>query len=274
MQYMINSLNVLLPLLYGSVFTLYILFFFQKSDLLKKYASLGLLFTIVVHILYLAFQGIQYNQFPISTVFSSLSMLGLDIALIYYIIEKRLKEGRTGIFFLGIVFLLQLIASMFNTGIPEPNEILSNPMFGIHTTSTIFGISALAIAALYSLMYLMLAKDIKKHRFGVIYNGLPSLEIMETMARVATGFGLILLGIGIFLGHLWAYKVIGYFIWPDPKIIISDIAWFAYLIGWIFVHFRKVRGIRMSFISVIGFLIFFITLTMANFLQTTFHNFV
>lgn len=274
MHQIIQSINVLLPLLYGGVFCLYFLFFFQKSDLLGKTASKGLLVTIIIHLIHLLIQGYHYKLFPIATVFAALSMLSLDIALIYYFIERKVKEGRTGIFFLGIAFSFQLVSSMFNSYKPNTNDLLSNPMFGIHTTLTILGISALAIAALYSLMYLMLAKDIKQHRFGAIYNGLPALETMEIMARFATGAGLILLGIGIFLGHLWAYRVMGYFMKFDPKIIISDIAWFAYLLGWIYVHFRRVQGIRMSILSVIGFLIFFITMIAVNFFESTFHQFI
>lgn len=274
MQQLIQGLNVLLPLLYGGVFCLYLLFFFQKTEGLGKVANRLLLATVLIHVTHLIIQGFLYRIFPVATVFASLSMLSLDVALLYYLIERKIKEGRTGIFFLGISFSFQLISSMFITYGGEANELLTNPMFGIHTTFTILGISALAIAALYSLMYWMLAKEIKQHRFGVIYDGLPALETLESMARFATGAGLILLGTGILLGHLWAGRILGHFVLMDPKIIVSDIAWLAYLGGWIYIRFKRVQGIRMSIISMIGFLLFFITLIAINFFESTFHKFV
>lgn len=230
--------------------------------------------TILLHIVHLISQGVYYQIFPIANVFASMSMFALDVALIYYVIEKKTKECRTGIFFLGIIFGFQLFSSMFISFGEPTNNLLRNPTFGVHTTFTILGISALAIAALYSLMYLMLAKEIKRHRFGLIYDGLPALETLENMARYATGVGIILLGVGILLGHFWAYKVLGYFFILDVKIIVSDIAWLVYASGWFYVKFKGLHGLRMSQVSIWGFIFFFVILVIGNILDSTFHQFI
>ena len=274
MDHIFQSLNVLLPLLYGAVLGIYTWYFLQGVRSTGLTASRLLLVTIIVHILYLVSQGIHYGIFPIATVFSSMTMFALDLAIIYYVIEKKTKENRTGIFFLGIIFGFQLLSSMFITFGGPTNSLLHNPMFGIHTTFTILGISALTIAALYSLMYLMLAKQIKGHRFGLIYNGLPVLETLENMARYATGVGVLLLGVGIMLGHLWAYKVLGYFFKLDVKIIITDIAWLSYAGGWLYVKVKGLHGLRMSQVSMWGFVLFFVTLVIGSIFNSTFHQFI
>ena len=270
----IHGVNVLLPLLYGMTLALYAWHFFQNSPQTGESASRFLLVTIFVHLSYLIGKGIYYLIFPIATIFASMSMFALNIAIIYFAVEKITRDRKTGIFFTGLIFCFQLVSSMLITFEPPTQSILSNPMFGIHTTLTLFGVSALAISAIYSVMYLMLAKEIKRHRFGLIYDGLPALETLENMSRYATGAGIILLGLGLFTGHLWSYKVLGYFFKFDPKIIVSDLAWFGYLIGWILVKVRKLHGLKMSRVAILGFLSFLIILVIANFLDSTFHNFV
>lgn len=274
MLQLINSLNVLLPLVYGASFGLYTAYFFAHQKSLGVSASRVLLTGIILHLTLLVSHGLHYSFFPISTSFASMSMLALDIALIYYFVERIVKEGRTGIFFLGIVFCLQLISSMFIKIGGTTNELLSNPMFGIHTTLTILGISALAISAVYALMYIMLSKEMKKHRFGLMYKGLPSMEILESMARYATGTGIITLGIGIFLGHIWAWKVFGYFFQSDLKIIATDFAWIVYALGWLIVKVKNIGGYRVSLIALWGFILFFMSIVAINLLGFTFHQFV
>lgn len=274
MDQFFQSINVLLPLLYGSVLGIYTWYFLQNTLTAGVIASRLLFITILLHIIFLTSQGIHYRIFPITTVFSAMSMFALDLSVIYYVIEKRTKESRTGIFFLGIIFGFQLFSSMFISFGEPTNNLLNNPTFGIHTTFTILGIAALAIAALYSLMYLMLAKQIKGHRFGIIYDGLPALETLENMARYATSVGIILLGVGILMGHLWAYKVLGYFFKLNVKIILTDIAWLCYAFGWFYVKFKGLHGVRMSQISMWGFILFFLILAIGNILDSTFHRFI
>jgi len=273
MTIFLQALNVLLPLVYGLSFIFYVSHFNSKNSRYGKLASTILLIGIILHTVYIVGKGLYFQYFPVSNSPESFSMLGLNIAVLYFIIERTNREGSTGLFFLSIVFLFQLIASMFINGFGTSNELLSNPMFGFHVTLTLLGISALAIAALYALMYLMLAKEIKRHHFGVIYDRLPTLETVEKMGMFATGFGIIFLGIGVFLGHLWAYKILGYFFTPDPKIVITDIAWIIYATGWIVSWKLGLRGLRMSLITFWGFLILFISIVIFSMFFQTFHRF-
>ncbi|MCF7841104.1 MAG: cytochrome c biogenesis protein [Candidatus Marinimicrobia bacterium] len=269
----IKAINVLLPLIYGISLGLYIQYFSAKHSGTGKLASRLLLTGIVLHLAYLVSKGIFYQYFPITNSFESFSMIAFDVALIYYFIERLIREDKTGLFFLTIVFLFQIVSSMFIVNDGIHSELLSNPMFGIHTSLTLLGLSALAVSALYGLMYWMLAKEIKGHRFGAIYEGLPALETLENMGRMASLAGLIMLGFGIFLGHLWAYKILGYFFKADPKIVITDIAWLAYAIGWVFVWKRGLSGLRLSRLAFWGFILFFLAIMVVNILGDTFHKF-
>lgn len=274
METVLQSLNVLLPLIYAGSLGLYAAFFYGQGDKVGKLASQSLLAAIIVHFTFLLILGFLTRTYPISNPFASMSMLALDVAVIYYFVEKIVREGRTGIFFIGIAFIVQLISSMFIPMKGSTNELLSNPMFGIHTTFTIFGISALAVSAIFALMYILLSKEIRSHSVGFLYNGLPSLETLEVMGRYAAGTGIITLGIGIMLGHFWAYQVLGDFFLVDIKVLATDVLWILYLAGWITVRTRKLYGLKVSRIAFWGFALFIVTMILINVLGKSFHKFI
>lgn len=274
MDTVLQSLNVLLPLVYAGALGLYTAFFFGQNDAIGKYASKALLFTVIAHLCFLVLLGIHTATFPISNPFASMSMLALDVAVIYLFVEKTVREIRTGIFFIGIAFVLQLISSMLIPMKGPTNELLSNPMFGIHTTFTILGISALAVSAIFALMYMLLSQEIRKHRVGFLYNGLPSLETLEDMGRYAAGAGIVTLGIGIILGHFWAYQVLGDFFLVDLKVLATDLLWLLYLAGWLIVKSKRLTGLKMSRIAFWGFALFTASMILINILGKSFHKFV
>lgn len=274
METVLQSLNVLLPLLYAGAVGLYAAFFYGQDKKLARLASNILIISIIAHTTFLVTLGIFTKTYPISNPFASMSMFALDLAIIYYFVEKTVKEGRTGFFFIGITFFVQLVSSMLIPMTGSTNELLSNPMFGIHTTFTILGISALAVSAIFALMYILLSKEIRSHRIGFLYNGLPSLETLEDMGRYAAGAGIITLGIGILLGHFWAYQVLGDFFLVDIKVIVTDALWLMYLAGWIIVRSRNLYGLKMSRVAFWGFTLFLVTMILINVLGDSFHKFI
>mgnify|MGYP005619873531 CR=1 FL=1 len=251
----------------------YLVYFNSGKQYSRQYGYLTVAIAATFHIIYLVGRGLHNRHFPITNTFESFSMLAMSIALIYLLLEKIRHEGKTGLFFIGIAFLFQLFASTFMIDESAHNLLLANPIFGIHTLFTLLGLTALAISAIYGLMYWMLAKEIKAHRFGKIYTNLPPLKSVEDLGRTASLIGLILLGIGILLGHYMASLEFGYFFVLDAKMIVADLAWLAYTIGWIFVVRYRLSGLRMSRIAFWGFVIFFISMIFINIFGDTFHKF-
>ncbi|NQT62470.1 MAG: cytochrome c biogenesis protein CcsA [Candidatus Marinimicrobia bacterium] len=272
-QIIINSLNVLLPILYALTSGIYLLSFYSKNKTFELWALGSLLTSVSLHLAYLLSKAVTFHYFPVTNVFESFSLIAFNLAAIYLLVEMIKEEGKTGPFFISLAFLFQMISSMFMQNNGSHSALLENPMFGFHVFATLLGLSAMAVAAIYAFMYWMLAKEIKAHRFGSIYQGLPSLETLEGMGRAASIAGVVSLGLGIFLGHLWAYKILGYFFSYDLKIIITDVAWLAYLIGWLVVRLRNLGGLRTSQWAFWGFIALFAALMIVNIFATTFHRF-
>lgn len=273
MSSILYAINVLLPLLYCGSFAFFIYYFntLRKS---ARIPALALLVAgIILHAAHLTARGIYYRHFPITNISEAMSMIAFDMAIIYLIIDRAKHEGKTGLFFLAIVFLFQLVSSMFMTDIGG-SELLENPMFSIHVIVTLLGISGLAIAALYGFMYWMLAREIKGHRLGMIYRGMPPLESLEEMGLMALQLGIVVMGLGILLGHLWAYQILGKIFMLDAQIIISDLIWLMYAVGWLVLKKKRLAGLHISLFSLGAFLISFSVILVIRLFISTFHKFM
>ena len=151
MQPLIQPFNVLLPMLYGIALIYYGFYLRNGNEQSGKCAPNVLLSALVVHLLYFIARS-NFQYFPITNSFDSLSMVAFSIAMIHLIIERTSGEGKTGVFFISIAFVFQVSASMFHVVDINIHELLTNPIFGIHVFFTLVGISALAISAMYRLM--------------------------------------------------------------------------------------------------------------------------
>lgn len=271
---LVIALNILLPVIYGVATVLYGRYFIHKRARTAKLASILLLCGALLHLIFLVSKGWHFHRFPIESSFESLSMLAFDIAVIYCVTERLKREYTTGVFFLSIITLCQTVSTLLFRGEKTTNELLANPLFGVHTSFTLLGLSALAIATLYALMYCVLARQIRNRKFGILYEGLPDLETLDSMRQNATICGIVLLGIGIMLGHFWAYKLFNHFGLADPKVWITDIALCAYATIWWSTKKSGVHGLHTNILSVWLFVMLFVLVAVLEFFLNTFHRFV
>jgi ABC-type transport system involved in cytochrome c biogenesis permease subunit len=179
----------------------------------------------------------------------------------------------TGYFILVFVFFLQLCSSAFINLTHNIAEILHSPLFSIHAGAAILGYSGLAISFLYSLMYLLLFYDIKSSRFGVIYNRLPSLEVLAGLNYNSAAVGFSFLTIAIVMGSIWSNKVFGKFIAADPKILVAYLTWIIYGLELFGGKFLSWSSKRLAYLSLSGFAIILFSMVAVNLFLTSFHEF-
>ncbi len=273
MDFLISFLNTVLPILYFTATYLYALYFFREEEFAARYMTRFLRVTAALHFFEVFLRGIYYRHYPLANLYEAATVLALAITLIYLYIEYRIQVKTTGYFILVFVFFLQLFSSAFisfGRGIPE---ILQSPFFIFHTTAAILGYSALAISAMYGIMYLLLFHDIKSSRFGVIYSRLPSLEVLSEMNIKAAILGFSFLTVAILLGGVWSYMLFHKLFNPDPKIIIALITWLVY--GLVILGSKRLgwTGKRVAFLSLMGFGIILFSMVAMNLFLNSFHVF-
>ena len=151
MQSLIQPFNVLLPMLYGIALIYYGFYLRNGNEQSGKFAPIVLSSALVVHLLYFIARS-NFQYFPITNSFDSLAMVGCRIARIHLIVGGTSGEGKTGVFFSAVGFILQVSACMFQVVDIHVHELLKKPIFGIDVFFTLVGISAVGISAIYGLM--------------------------------------------------------------------------------------------------------------------------
>jgi len=274
MESAIRALNIILPTFYALLWVDYALLFFRNDPFAEKAAKHLLRLTVLMHTLYLALRTVAYHHFPSATVFEAFSVLAFSVIVVYLWIESRIGVRTTGFFIIGIVFAFQLVSSSFVEAPESFSALLWEPVFMLHVTTALLGYSGMAISAVYGVLYLMLFYDIKKHRFGLIYKQLPSLEVMASFTYRSATLGLFFLTVAMVGGLALLVKVYGtYWSW-DPKLMVTFIAWFIYglcvgasrFLGW--------SAKRTAFTSIAGFAVILFSLVFVNLVFTNFHAFV
>ncbi|WKZ72920.1 MAG: cytochrome c biogenesis protein CcsA [Ignavibacteriaceae bacterium] len=269
----IRSLNIILPVLYAAVFAVFLIDFFKDKPFLHNSKRIFLFVTLIIHTTFLLFWTVHFDHPPITTKFEIFTVLAFSVGFSYFLIELSSDIRATGAFILFFSFLFQTISSLFIQDLLDVPEILRNRLLGLHVVSALLGYAGITISAVYSLLFTIQYKKIKLNQFGLIFNRLPSLEMMEKLSVNSIMVGFVLLTVAILIGTIWLPQAFpNYSMW-DPKLVATAIVWIIYGVG-ITIRFTiGLYGKKFMFFSITGFVAAMLALAATGFIQSTFHHF-
>lgn len=273
MIWALRILATLLPILYGMAGLAYVLIFLRDNAVARRLAPRVMLLSVGLHALYLAMLTAYVHRVPIATSFEMLSFLALCIAVAYVIQEHRSRTPHTGILFVPLIFMVQTIASAFIApDIKVERPFLAQPVFGLHITSVLLGYSSFAISAIYGSLYVLLYRELRAQRYGLVFQRLPPLDILSDMNFRAAAFGLVCLSLAILAGVLMSFDIYPDF-WADPKSWLSGTVWLVYA-ACVFARYAGGwRGPRIAWFTIAGFLLAVFSMLAVNRLFSSFHDF-
>jgi len=268
----VEFLAVALPLLYAMLTAAHALVFFRDEPAVARLLRPTLTTTLLAHALYILLRIALFKHLPLATVFESLTMIALALVLVYWIIERIVRNQNTGMFVLGLVFAFQTVSSAFIGHEGPINPVLRSYWFGVHTTTAVVGYSAFALSAVYGVLYLMLYHELKANRFGVIYGRLPSLDTLAMMHERAALVGLVALTLAIIIGLGWLPRVFGWML-TDPKVLLTLMIWVVYLFVVMAQRYGWVSRSRLIYVSILGFILLVLSTIAVNLWLHSFHAF-
>jgi ABC-type uncharacterized transport system permease subunit len=228
--------------------------------------------TVLTHVVYLGLlTSIEGYKISYSTV-NLMTMVALTLTIIYLFIEVTTKSDETGFFVIAFAAGSQLISSILTALTPNTGMAFSGIGIGVHLVTTIFGFSAIAIAGLYSILYLLLFRQIQLNRFELLFQRLPNLEVLERLIMHAVAFGFVFLSITLFAGMIEQHATNGTITLLEPKLITLVIIWLLYgtsifikpLIGWDIKH--------MAYLFIVLFIFVTALIVLMTFFSPTFHT--
>jgi ABC-type uncharacterized transport system permease subunit len=178
--------NGLLPLLYLALLIDYGATFFLRTRVRVRRPWLGMV--VAVHAAWVGLRTAQLGHPPVTDSREILTVLALALAAVYAWVERTSRDRRTGVFVLLLVFLFQyfsslLTASALAAGPVAATEAAAVPSMWarLHIVPALVAYTATALAGVYGLLYLAAQRRLRQHRFGMLFDRLPPLDLMATM---------------------------------------------------------------------------------------------
>ncbi|MCX5685725.1 MAG: cytochrome c biogenesis protein CcsA, partial [Planctomycetota bacterium] len=221
-----------------------------------------LLPVIGVHAAVLVLRGVHLGR-PPTEAHEILSVVALAIAAVYTVVEFASRDRRSGAFVILLAFLFQYTSTVFLAapGAATASEAAESVWARLHIVPALVAYTAFGFACIYGLLYLLARRGLRHHRFGVLFDRLPPLDLLGRMMWLALVAGFIFMTFTIITGALMALASHGAVesAAPSPKIIskivTGGVAWIIYAIAILGRLVGKWQPGRISVVAVAGYAI-------------------
>lgn len=215
-------------------------------------AAIGLGF--LFHFVSLVEHGLATERFPVTNISEATSLFALLITLGFLLAYWRYRVSSLSVFVFPIVFVMTLASALSQKAGAEVPPLLRSGWIPLHVSFTLVGYTALFLACLAGVMYLIQERELKRHQPHAFYYRLPPLETIDRLASTTLTIGFPFITIGILIGAAGAASAWGPDWLGDPKVMISFVLWLIYLLlilsrvgaGW--------RGHKAAVFSIVGLL--------------------
>ncbi|MDY7225221.1 cytochrome C assembly family protein [Hyalangium rubrum] len=183
--------------------------------------------------------------------FSALAFLLLALGLV---LDLLYRKPVIGAFITPLAVAVLLPGLLLHGGQAPLSSSMRQPLLPLHISIALLGMAAFAVAAGVGVMYLLMERQVKGKRFGLLFSRLPSLEFLDTLNRRLVVWGFIALSITLATGAFFVVGSSHGFSWMlDAKVLATFVAWGLFaalagarvLIGW--------RGRRVALLTMMGF---------------------
>jgi ABC-type transport system involved in cytochrome c biogenesis permease subunit len=216
---------------------------------------------LLLHFVALQMRARSLHSVPYRDLPDSMSLFAWMLAATYGILLLRHRERSMAPFLLPLVILF-LAVSFLTHSVPRPaNPKLTGPLFAFHVTIAILGYAALSLSFVLAMLYLVQTRQLQKRKTGLLFSGLPALDVLDRLQRTAIAVGVVALSIASALGIVWAKKTWGS-IW-DVKVVWTLLTIAVYLVV-LFAGPLGLRGKKTAFLSITGFSVLLFSYTIVN----------
>jgi len=189
----------------------------------------------------------------------ALSCLALLVVAFFFALDLRYRLPVIGAFLMPFSVAV-LIPSLLLPGETSvlPVEV-RQPLLPLHVSVALLGLASLAMAAGVAILYLLMERQVKAKRFGLLFTRLPSLQFLDELNQRLVVGGFIALSITLVTGAFFTSASKGLFWQWAPKEVATLVAWavFAALLnarlfaGWC--------GKRAALLTMAGFCVLIIS---------------
>jgi ABC-type transport system involved in cytochrome c biogenesis permease subunit len=258
---------------YAASLGCYLRFLYAPTRAVGHAATFALAGGLILHYFALlarshAIHGVPYDDLP-----GSLSLFAWLLAATYLGLELVIRQKTVGAFVLPVVLALFVFAHGFAApGSTTPPA--RGPIFALHVTMNIWAYAAFALSFVASVIYLIENRMLRGRRMGAVGWRFPALDALERLSRLSVRVGLLLLGIGVVTGFVWAHRLLGQYWDGDWKVSVTLLIFAAYAGYLLLARTGTWRGARASALCVANFVFVIFSYSIVNLYLSRFHRYL
>lgn len=226
----------------------YLLVVLGDKERLSPLALGALIVALAGHVVALSIVVANDGFGGLGSIQRSLSVLALLIGVGFVTTKKFSSLGAVVVPFL---FLLQCASVLAEPGAAVPEEI-RGPLLTVHVALSLLGTAAFALATMSAALYLIQERNLKKKKFGPMFNRLPSVTVLDRISLrfITVGFPIYTLALGLGAFFAWKHGAQGaefqiqYPFAVTTWLIYAGIIHARYTTGW--------RGRRAAYLTIAG----------------------
>ncbi|MGC1381470.1 MAG: c-type cytochrome biogenesis protein CcsB [Candidatus Baltobacteraceae bacterium] len=237
-----------------------LVYFFSRQEWLRRIGAPLAIAGCVAQFAQLIVRYETTHVWPLLNLYGSLSLFAAMSVAIFIGFAYRYRLWFAGGFVLALAAIFLAYGVTWYEGTMPPVPSLQSYWAKIHVPIVVSSYAAFLVAFVFSGIYLIkyyTERALGGDRAGPVSRwlaGLPSLAQLDVIVYRAVAIGLPLISIGIITGAMWAKEAWGAYWQWDPKETAALFSWIIYL-AYMHLHTRHAwRGLRTSWVSVIGFL--------------------
>lgn len=220
-------------LLYDSMIILYaaslVLFFVDSIQPRRTINRTALILLFAVFALLTAYLLLRLEQFgtpPVYSRFDLLLLLSWIILLVAVVVQTFFEVGMLLFFANSLVFFMVVFDIVGRSDLTYPHR--QGDLLVLHIATAALSYAAFAFSFLFSMMYLIQERLLRKKHWNPWYFRLPALDVLDRYSFGSISVGLPLLLVSMILGMIWANMTVGKFQFWDPKPVATAVLWFMY----------------------------------------------
>ena len=225
----------------------------------KRLAQPSLVAATVLHGLAILLRWIEAGYAPLSNGFESFSFYAWGLSLVYLLVKPLRRYPLLGSFVTPLALASILVASVLPKRITPLVPVLQSHWLPIHVGISFTAYTLFTLAFVAAVAYLLQERALKRPAQQMWARRLPSLEVLDNLARRLALIGLAFMTCSLFSGSLWAEQAWGVvWVW-EPQQVAALVTWFIYAVYFYARHSARWRDHRAAWLLVAGFVSVLIT---------------
>jgi ABC-type transport system involved in cytochrome c biogenesis permease subunit len=226
----------------------------KRGNLLAKVVEPAVGLGLIFHFVSLVEYTVLIGRLSWASVHYSESLLAFVAMVVFFIFFVGYRTTSLGVVIFPIVFVLTFASAVGQQPVTITSPALRSGWIFVHVALIFTGYAGLFVSFGASVLYLMQERALKAKSMDSLVSKL-SLETIDNIGYNSLLFGFPFMTFGLIAGSVLAIAKYGPLFFTDPKILLSFIMWFVYLLllytrwssGW--------RGRRAALLATCAFVI-------------------